>query len=335
MKLIYTPLHTQHHIHARGYVERPSRINRILKSVQKLSWLETVPPRRYPEDLLASVHDWDYVSYLKAASARIPEGKNIYPYVFPVRRPERKPKDRAIRAGYYCIDTFTPINRLVFSTAKAAWECALTGAELLLAGDPLAYALCRPPGHHAGRRSYGGFCYFNNAAAAAQLLRPEGRVAVLDIDFHHGNGTQEIFYETDAVYTVSIHGNPDKEYPYFAGFEDERGAGAGEGYNLNIIIKEGSDERRYLRSLRKALDVIRRYRARFLIVSVGYDIVSDDPTGSLSLPAQSFTSLGEELAGLGLPTLLVQEGGYHLDRVGACAVNLLKGLESLRKVQGD
>lgn len=329
MKLIYTPIHQRHHIHARGYLERPSRINRILRSVQKLNWVKTVSPRRYPEDLLASVHDWDYVGYLRAASASTPEGKNIYPYVFPVRRPERKPKDRAIRAGYYCIDTFTPINRLVFGAAKAAWECALTGADFLLAGEKLVYALCRPPGHHAGRRSYGGFCYFNNAAAAAQYLRPEGRVAVLDIDFHHGNGTQEIFYETDAVYTVSIHGSPDREYPYFAGFEDERGAGAGEGYNLNIIIREGIGDSIYCKALAKALDVIRRYRTRYLIVSVGYDIVLGDPTGALKLSAAAFNTLGAMIAELGLPTLLVQEGGYHLEKVGPCAAHLLKGLTPL------
>ena len=151
--------------------------------------------------------------------------KSIYPYVFPTRNPARPPNDETVLAGYYCIDTFTPLNQNAYLAARSAVDCALTAAEKVLEGTDLAYALVRPPGHHAETRTFGGFCYFNNGAIAANLLSRYGRVAILDIDYHHGNGQQEIFYNRADVLTVSIHGHPSFAYPYFSGFRDETGIG--------------------------------------------------------------------------------------------------------------
>ncbi|MGE4553758.1 MAG: GNAT family N-acetyltransferase, partial [Desulfovibrionaceae bacterium] len=226
--------HDIHHVHERGYVESPARVRRILAACEGSGLFERIPVREFSERHILAVHDPDMVRYFKRVVAGLPPGKSLYPYVFPIRNQARPPKELPVRAGYYCIDTFTPLNANAYKAAKRAVDCALTAAERLTAGDRLAYALVRPPGHHAERRSFGGFCYFDTAAVAAHSLSALGTVAVLDVDYHHGNGTQDIFYERPDVLTVSIHGHPSFAYPYFSGFAEERGAGAGLGYNLNL-----------------------------------------------------------------------------------------------------
>jgi acetoin utilization deacetylase AcuC-like enzyme len=248
--------------------------------------------------------------------------------VFPIRNPDKKPRDLGYCAGYYCIDTFTPINRNAYPAARRAVACALTAARLVLEGRRIAYALVRPPGHHAERRVFGGFCYFNNAAVAAQLLSEHGKVAMLDIDYHHGNGQQDIFWERSDVLTISIHGHPRFAYPFFSGFEEERGAGPGEGFNINYPLPEQQDGAQYRKALHKALAEVRRFEPMFLVVCLGLDTAKRDPTGSWSLGPKDFEQNGEAIGALRLPTLVVQEGGYRTRTLGANARSFFQGLRA-------
>jgi acetoin utilization deacetylase AcuC-like enzyme len=196
----------------------------------------------------------------------------------------------------------------------------------LLDGYGLAYALVRPPGHHAERRSFGGFCYLNSTAVAAHFLSRFGRVAVLDIDYHHGNGTQDIFYNRSDVLTVSIHGHPRSTFPYFSGFADEKGVGVGVGYNLNIPLPENIGRTSYEQALQQALRRIRRFSPRFLVLAFGLDTAKGDPTGSWSLGADDFTQNGRLIGELRLPILVVQEGGYRTRSLGTNAAHFFVGL---------
>ena len=317
--------HDIHHIRERGYVESPVRIKAIADELDG-SMVETIAVKEYPMKHILAVHDKDFVDYLKNACANAPEGKSVYPYVFPIRNSTRPPKELTVRAGYYCIDTFTPINRNAFPAAKRAVDCVLTTADEILEGRRIAYALVRPPGHHAERRSFGGFCYFSNSAVGAQYLSQHGKVAIVDVDYHHGNGQQDIFYDRADVLTVSIHGDPDFAYPYFTGFADERGAGAGEGFNLNIVLPEVQDGARYREALTKAIQAVRDFEPAFLVIALGLDPAKGDPTGTWSLGPKDFESNGKMLGSLQLPTLVVQEGGYRTRTLGKNAKNLFRGL---------
>jgi acetoin utilization deacetylase AcuC-like enzyme len=309
LKVVIAEKHDIHHVRERGYLERPARVGSIMKGLEDLP-VERFVARKFGEKAIRAVHAGDFVSYLREATNQLGPHETIYPYIFPIRRPNRKPRDLAIRAGYYCIDTFTPLSQAAYRAARAAVDCALTGAELILQGQHLVYSLCRPPGHHAERRTYGGFCYFANAAIAAHRLSQKGKVALLDIDYHHGNGSQDIFYERDDVLVSSLHGHPNHSYPYFCGFADERGEGAGRGFNRNLPLPEGTTDAQYLSALDAALKEIREFRPMFLVVSVGFDIMRGDPTGSFLLTPQGMQQIGERLAKLDLPALIVQEGGY-------------------------
>ena len=187
--------------------------------------------------------------------------------------------------------------------------------------------MARPPGHHAAADSFAGYCYLNNAAIAAQAWTDRGaRVAIVDVDYHHGNGTQQIFYERDDVLFVSIHADPVREYPYFAGYADERGAGAGAGFNLNLPLEAGVTNARYLAILDQALAAIADFAPRFLVLSAGFDTFGGDPIGDFALTADAYPLIGERIAMLDLPTLVVQEGGYAVAALGENAVGLLRGL---------
>jgi acetoin utilization deacetylase AcuC-like enzyme len=310
--LVLSEAHASHRVRDRGYVERPERIGALVESVSSLGLFVRLPTRHFSDAHILAVHDRDFVRYLKEACETLGRTEPIYPYVFPIRRQDRQPRDLDARAGYYCIDTFTPLDFGAYQAARGAVDVALTAADAVLHGRPLAYALCRPPGHHAERRVFGGFCYFNNAAVATEFLSRHGRVAVLDIDYHHGNGTQDIFYERPDVLTVSIHADPSIAYPHFSGFTDERGAGAGIGHNWNFPLPEHADEALYLRTLAKAARLIERAAPAFLVVSLGLDTMARDQSGSFTLRAESLRRVGERLGRLRLPTLVVQEGGYHI-----------------------
>lgn len=320
--------HSIHHVRERGYVESPVRIASILKEIEASGLFLRSPVRAFPERHIREVHDPGYVDYFKRVCSDLPPGKSIYPYVFPIRNSARPPKVLAVRAGYYCIDTFTPLNQNAYLAAKGAVDCALTGAQRIREGNRLAYALVRPPGHHAERKAFGGFCYFNSAAIAAHFLSEHGRVAILDIDYHHGNGQQDIFYSRSDVFTLSIHGHPSFAYPYFSGFAEEAGEGEGEGYNVNFALPEEVDGDRYLKILAQAVDKIRRYDPRFLIVALGLDPAKGDPTGSWTLMAKHFEAAGRMIGGIHRPTLVVQEGGYRIRDVGKNARHFFRGLWS-------
>ena len=304
--------HEVHHVSDRGYVERPVRVKVILNALEPTKLFESIGPKHFGQEHILAVHDTDFVKYLKAVCQKLQSKRPVYPYVFPIRRPERRPKDLAVRAGYYCIDTFTPLDRNAYTAATSAVDVALTAAEKVLKGRTVAYALCRPPGHHAERRAFGGFCYFNNAAIAANFLSHHGKVATLDIDFHHGNGTQNIFYTRADVLTVSIHGHPNIAYPYFSGFTDETGDGPGRSMNINFPLRENVGGQVYLATLRRALRPIRKFAPTFLVVSLGLDVMKGDPTGSFGLRAATMYEIGMAISSLNLPTLIVQEGGYNL-----------------------
>jgi acetoin utilization deacetylase AcuC-like enzyme/GNAT superfamily N-acetyltransferase len=329
--LAVTDRHELHHVRERGYVEAPVRISSILEELRSTQLFDTIAPETFPARHVEAVHDRSYLRFLSRASATVTGGKSVYPYVFPIRNRARPPHDVPLRAGYYCIDTFTPLNDNAYRAAVRAVDCALTAARAVLDGRRLAYALVRPPGHHAERASFGGFCYLNSAAIAANYLADDGRVAILDIDYHHGNGTQDIFYERSDVLTVSIHGHPSVTYPYFSGFEDERGAGRGSGYNLNIPLREDLDEAEYVKALERALGRIAKFAPAFLVVSLGLDVARGDPTGSWLLGAKDFHRNGSLIAALGLPTLVVQEGGYRTRTLGVNARNFFQGLSEAAK----
>jgi len=324
--LIVHDRHSIHHIKERGYVESPVRISVIMSELTPSGLFENVPPKEYPIKHIQATHDLDLVDFLKKTCASIPEGKSVYPYVFPIRNRARPPKDLSIRAGYYCIDTFTPINNNAFPAAIRAVDCALTASDEILKGRRMAYALVRPPGHHAERGSFGGFCYFNNAAVAAQYLCRFGTVAILDIDYHHGNGQQDIFYHRPDVLTISIHGDPDFAYPYFTGFSDEIGTGPGTGFNINIALSEVQDGAQYRIALATAMRHIQQFSPAFLIVALGLDPAKGDPTGTWSLGPKDFEENGRMLNSLNLPTVVIQEGGYRTRTLGKNARAFFQGL---------
>jgi len=324
--LVLNDDHTIHHVHERGYVEAPVRIRSILSELDASGLFTKMPAKRYSDRHIRAVHDGRLVDYIRKACLMAGPKKSIYPYVFPTRNPARAPKDETVLAGYYCIDTFTPLNQNAYLAARSAVDCALTAAEKVLEGTDLAYALVRPPGHHAETRTFGGFCYFNNGAIAANLLSRYGKVAILDIDYHHGNGQQEIFYNRADVLTVSIHGHPSFAYPYFSGFRDETGTGAGAGYNLNIPLPEHITPEQHRNAAAEGLRRIRRFAPAFLVVCAGFDTARGDPTGTWPNRARDFEQLGRMIGEQGYSTLVVQEGGYRVRTLGTNVRSFFNGL---------
>jgi len=324
--LIINEGHDIHHIRERGYVEAPVRISSIYKGIIPTGLFDSIPAHKFQEKHIKAVHKSDFVEYLKRMCQKLEHGKSVYPYVFPIRNATKPPKEMPVRAGYYCIDTFTPLNRNAYPAAKSAVDCALTAASQILSGYRISYALVRPPGHHAESKVFGGFCYLNSNAVAAHYLSAHGRVAVLDVDYHHGNGTQDIFYHREDVLTVSIHGHPSFAYPYFSGFSEETGEGKGLGFNRNYPMPETLDGEGYRRVLKRALKRIQKFKPQFLVLALGLDTVRNDPTGTWSLSAADLKQNGQMIGALQLPTVVVQEGGYRSRSLGTNARNFFLGL---------
>lgn len=309
----------------KGYYERPARVVAITRALEDMH-LRRHAVEEFGMAPIRRIHEKRMVDFLEESAERLQPGQIIYPEIFPVRYADRLPKNWAMRAGYFCIDTSTPITSTAFAAARRSANAALTGAKLLAKGrSRMCYVAGRPPGHHAERRVFGGFCYFNNAALAADHLARSGRVVVLDIDHHHGNGTQDIFWERSDVLTVSLHCNPLHSYPFFAGFADETGSGEGKGFNLNIPLEPGADDHTYLRALDKALVAIRKFAPQAIVVSLGVDIMRGDPTGSFLITPEGMRRIGAAIGGLTLPSLIIQEGGYHLQNIRRGVRSFLTG----------
>ena len=336
MKIVHSPLHQRHaggvELHRAELVpsfELPERAEYIREALLEAGHA-LVEPRPFAADVLLGVHEAGLVEFLRTAYTRWQaegRGGSMLPSGFPARglRQDRVPAGINGAMGYYAFDAGTPIVAGTWDAAFAAAHCALTAAELVAEGERAAYALCRPPGHHAARGSYGGYSYLNNAALAAQQLRDRGfqRVALLDVDYHHGNGSQDIFWERGDVLFVSIHGTPDTEYPYFLGYADERGAGAGQGATLNLPLPRGTTWDEYAQALETALQTVAAFGADALVVSLGVDTYEGDPISTFRLGARHFPELGARIAALDLPTVLVQEGGYAVKEIGSNVAGVL------------
>ena len=335
MRVVATDLHRAHHPSSEfvlGQVvpafEVPERAERILEAVREAH--PVIQPAEHGRRPLEQVHDPAYLDHLATAwSDWVAEGGEgpLVADTFALGgvAAGRTPGGAEARVGAYTFDASTPILEGTWPAALAAADCALTGADLLLGGERAAYALCRPPGHHAGRSFAGGYCYVNSAAVAAVALRDAaGPVAILDLDYHHGNGTQQIFWDEPAVLYVSLHADPDLEYPYFTGRADERGTG---GSVLNLPLPFDTDDDSYLEASGRALDRVAEHAPGALIVSLGLDAHEDDPMGRFSLTDQAFRALGSMVAGLGAPVLVVQEGGYALDSLGRAVRTFLDAMD--------
>jgi acetoin utilization deacetylase AcuC-like enzyme len=284
-------------------------------------------PAPIPKAAIRRIHSADLVSvYVRAAA--LDEGEMYFPSVFPKLSRQYADPSNLHHSGVYCFDAGTPLSSQTLTAANWAAAAARDAAlAVQRPNQPLAYALCRPPGHHASRDQFGGYCYFNNAAIAASILRRKGKVAVLDIDFHHGNGTQAVFWRDPKVLVVSLHGDPKLYYPYVAGYPDEIGAGAGKGFNTNIPLEPGTDGKHYLSVLQsKALRTIREFQPNVLVLSAGFDTYYLDPIGGFSLETADYHEIGAHIARLGVPIAVVQEGGYYASDLGRNVVALLGGL---------
>lgn len=341
MKIVYSDKHAGHDpqtFMVRGVkqrsTEQPERATRLLAAA-KGAGHEILAPQSFGEAPAASIHTPEYIDFLQTAArdwARLTgAGPEVVPNVHPARPHASYPRALAGRAGWHQVDMACPIGPHTWQAALAATEVAATATDMVLGGESQAYALCRPPGHHAYADMAGGFCFLNNTAIAAQrLLQKHERVAVLDVDVHHGNGTQGIFYERNDVLTVSIHADPADYYPYFWGHASEHGAGKGQNFNLNLPLPLGSADAPWLDAGEKALSRIRDFAPSALVVALGLDASESDPLQGLKVTGAGFNAMAARIAGLRLPTVLVQEGGYLSDDLGRNLVHFLGGFEAGR-----
>jgi acetoin utilization deacetylase AcuC-like enzyme len=317
--------------------EQPKRVDAIEQALAAVPGTTFVEPTPHGDAPLVGVHDADLVAHLATAWQEwfAATGERVaIPETFPSASLRdgmgagRRPTDAVGRLSSWAFDTSTPLVEGTYAAARAAVDVALTAMDLVLAGERAAYALCRPPGHHAPKAAYGGFCFFNNAAIAAQHAVDAGasRVTVLDVDYHHGNGTQQIFYDRGDVQFVSLHGDPDRAYPYFTGFDDETGAAAGRGTTLNLPLAAGCTDDEYLAVLARALDAVTAFGPEVVVVSLGVDTHGLDPLSDLAVTADAFAPCGRAVGRLGIRTLVVQEGGYHLPSLGASVTAFLEGV---------
>lgn len=316
-------------------VEIPARVDHVLRELtaRRLGAIE-VPPE-FPDGPITRVHSSRYVDFLAGAwdewVAIDPANaqRDAIPSYWPIRtfRSDRLPDSFPARMGLLSFDAGSPLTAGTWTAARAGACCALAAAGAVARGERAAFALTRPPGHHAGVDFFGGYCFLNNAAIAAQALRDAGleRVAVLDIDYHHGNGTQAIFYERADVLFTSIHGDPRTEYPYYLGYADEQGSGAGLGFNRNLPLARGTGFAAWREALAHALRGIAAFGAQALVVSLGVDTFAGDPIVGFGLQSPDYLRVGEDLAAAGLPTAFVFEGGYAVAEVGVNVTNVLDG----------
>jgi len=312
--------------------EKPERAEVIRARVEAVGLGPILPPTAFPDEAVLRVHDAGMVQHIRTgydewlAAGRTGDAL-AYSWHARGMRQDRIPTFIDGKLSYYAFDAGTPLMRHTWRTVRQAVDVALTGAEAVRGGAAGAFALCRPPGHHAQTDQYGGYCFLNNAAIAAQYLLDHGagRIAIIDVDYHHGNGSQEIFWNRPDVLFASIHGDPNYEYPYLSGHADEIGAGAGEAFNLNLPLPEGSAWDSYGVALDAACARTAEYGPDVVIVSLGVDTFKSDPISQFRLEEDDYLRMGERIAKLGRPTLFVMEGGYAVAELGVNAVNVLEG----------
>ncbi|MEK7423756.1 MAG: histone deacetylase family protein [Actinomycetota bacterium] len=345
MKVVYTPAHLLHdphsEIHTSGthspfeHIGRAETIKETLAADGSFSF---TAPTEWGTEPIAAVHDPGLLRFLGTAWAEyqlyMPATREVVPDVF-FRNPLRnkmselgEPESINGRLGWWCFETTTPLTEGTYTAARGAVDTALTTTQMVLDGDRWAYGLCRPPGHHAATSLYGGYCFFNNAAIAAHHVASTTgtKVTVLDVDYHHGNGTQEIFYDRDDVQYVSLHGDPARAYPFTIGYADETGTGRGLGSNLNLPLPERTDDDGFVAALERACAAIAAFGPSTLVVSLGLDTFITDPICDLAVTTAGFERCGALVAQLGLPTVVLQEGGYDVDHLGENVRRWLVGL---------
>jgi acetoin utilization deacetylase AcuC-like enzyme len=314
--------------------EKPERVDMLLQGVRQVG-ISVVAPPPIPVETLELVHDARYLKFLSTLWQRWSRLADASPApmanVFALGRrglpPVGYPASVGGQCGYHLGDGSSPVTAGTWDAALASAATAAHGAGLLQQGENRVYALCRPPGHHAAADVSAGFCYFNNAALAAELLTRAGRrTAILDIDVHHGNGTEAIFYSRADVLTVSIHADPTRFYPFFWGYAGERGEAAGEGYNLNLPLPRGTGLKDYVPALDQALLRLAEFAPDVVVLAAGLDIAEDDPFKGFAITTEDFYAIGRQIAGFGCPLLVVQEGGYPSVHLGANLASLLRGL---------
>lgn len=312
--------------------EKPARMDFILDRIHKEGLGEVLAPRDFGLEPILKIHDAGYVKFLEDVWQEWThagmKGEAIAAS-WPARRMQQRcPTDIDGKLGYYALAAETSITEGTWDAARASVNVALEAASRLVQENSV-FALCRPPGHHAALDMYGGYCFFNNAALAAQSLLDQGaeRVAILDVDFHHGNGTQDIFYNRDDVLFISLHGQPEDAFPHYLGYEDETGVGAGDGFNVNFALPPGTPFGPWRDRLLQSSDRISKYSPDALVVSLGTDTFENDPISFFKLTCDDFSTYGADLAELSLPTLFVMEGGYAVEEIGINTVNVLQGFE--------
>ena len=313
--------------------ERPERMEFIINAIQERNLGPIIEPENLNTDIIFKVHDRDYVEFLNVAWKewlKLGLGGEAIPTVWPSRSMPSDiiPNFIEGKLGYYCLANETSISEGTVEGAYEAVKVVLTATEMLENENSL-FALCRPPGHHASKDQYGGYCFFNNVAIAAERLIEKGakKIFILDVDFHHGNGTQAIFYDRPDVYFASLHGDPKEAFPHFLGHANEKGDGAGEGYNINYPMQPGTPYAEWTRALDDVIEKIKSYQPDALLVSLGVDTYEKDPISFFKLKSDDFFDVGKKIALCGLPTLFVMEGGYAIKEIGINTVNVLKGFE--------
>jgi acetoin utilization deacetylase AcuC-like enzyme len=341
MKIYYSNSHKEHSFgHPKeqaddngGYFEVPKRVHSILSSLNFAEWAEIIPPQDFGEEPILQIHSSKYLEYLKHAYEDWKIFSNEPGMAFIPYTPGFDPQATGFveisdQDGFFMTDMNVPVNPDTYNAAIRSAHCALSAAQTVALHNGASFAICRPPGHHAGSEICGGFCYLNNAAIAAQWLSKRGKVAILDIDYHAGNGTQAIFYERPDVLTISLHADPAWEYPSFAGYASEIGSGPGEGYHRNFPLPHQTGDDLYRQTLDQALQLLNKFSPDFLVVSAGFDTFYGDPLGDFKITRDGYSIFGKMISDLKLPTAIILEGGYKIDELGNNVVAFLKSFAS-------
>ncbi len=342
MKVVFNSKHIEHAAEFEFFrgekvpaFEKVLRADFVLEAVRDAKVGEVISPQSFPDNAITRVHSERYVNFIRTAHeeyAALGGKGDAFPSVWPIRgmRSNVEPKNFAAKMGLYSFDSGTPFTRGAYAAARTGADCALTGASLLRDGHSAAFVLTRPPGHHAGSDFFGGYCFLNNAAIAAQSLLDHGakRVAILDVDYHHGNGTQDIFYSRDDVFFASIHADPATDYPFFLGYTDETGTGDGAGFNLNLPLAQGASPDTWFAALDVAIAKIAAFKPDALVVSLGVDTFENDPISHFKLRTrEDYPRMGVKIRAMNMPTIFILEGGYAVKEIGDNVVAVLAGFE--------